>query len=528
MARLPEPEYRPPGKHRTGWTSILAATPAFQLAQALEQVEQHRRSQRWFERALRRGTEGAAVGLGESLLRGGPDDTVRIEHVGIKVAPAGDPHAAQSVFDAASLSPRILSGRIRSRLASGDVAGAAHLLNDVADPPPMLRALVLEAKATAAGMSDQELALELAGALRAQLKAHPTDTQTRNALIRSQLVVGDIEAARDLAMPLPTTSSTHTLVDWTELSRAGDFVGAHHLKSEAARSSARHPPSWTAPVGAFVVHAQATNYAFGSAAALDAVIKRWPFAATRHERLIQHRLEADLRLLLGDPEPLQALRQSATTPNTAAEAAFRSAVAGQRVLVVGPAPNDRPTPEAIERADVVVSTRQPPSDVLTEQVEVVYVADETFRRDEAFYARSLDQHARRLLVVRPSIATQLRPALTEHPRVRMMQFEDLTPFLGTHFGVQRILYDLVASGAGTIELSGVDFFLGPVTHLAGYGDVAVEPAAGFNHSHDHAYDFAYTQALLDIDEFSPSAAVESALGLSIPAYLLRLRANAVE
>lgn len=271
------------------------------------------------------------------------------------------------------------------------------------------------------------------------------------------------------------------------------------------------------------MHAQAVNYLIGPAAALDAVQSRWPLFASDVEREVREKLIADYELLAGDPAPLATFRSH--RDHTGSEGTFRSLVSGRRVLVLGPSPHNLPTADEVATADVIVTTRLPNREIAGGLPSIVYVADETFRANEGDYRAQLDARPDDLLVVRPSMLRQPRPRLSTHPRVRVMSFEDSTPFLGTHFAIQRLTYDLLASGPRSILLSGIDFFVGPSTYRPEYhqplGSVTLDPPR-LNFSHDYAYDFWYTKSLLRSGLVDVVPPVAQLLDESVADYLGRL------
>jgi hypothetical protein len=244
------------------------------------------------------------------------------------------------------------------------------------------------------------------------------------------------------------------------------------------------------------------------------------------EREIMAKVRADLALLCGDPAQLVEFRRRRPTPNRQAEAAFRSTVIGRHVLVIGPAPDAQPHAAAIEAADVVVTTTTNHVTAEPGQPQITYVTDEAALLLSADDLARLERERHRVIVVRPSVLRRsLSQKWADHAGVRTMQFEDSTPFLGTHFGVQRILYDLIASGAASIEIAGVDFFLGEVTYKPGY-QLDTPLARGhlplMNFSHDYAYGFRYVQVLRNLGFVRTCDEIDAILQMSVPTYLQRL------
>jgi hypothetical protein len=240
--------------------------------------------------------------------------------------------------------------------------------------------------------------------------------------------------------------------------------------------------------------------------------------------MLLEKVRADLLLLDGDPDLLRSMRLRHPTPNVEAEAAFRAALSGKRVIIVGPSPYTQPSAEQLRSADVVVTTRLHHVELEPGQISIAYITDETARQDSADLHADLDRHADHLVVLRPSILRRPIPTLVDHDCVRTMQFDDSTPFLGTHFGVQRILYDLLGSDPVSIMIAGVDFFVGADAYQDGYRP---EPdwqtaAPRLNFSHDYAYEFEYTQHVLASGLVGAVPSVAEILRQSVTAYLTQL------
>jgi hypothetical protein len=235
------------------------------------------------------------------------------------------------------------------------------------------------------------------------------------------------------------------------------------------------------------------------------------------------KVRADLDLLCGDPSRLREFRRMRPTPSRLAEDAFRSLVTDRHVLVIGPAPGAAPSQAQIHAADVVVTTTSAHIALAPGQPQITYVTDEAALLLSPDDLIRLEQDPHRLVVVRPSVLKRSVSQNWKHgASIRTMQFEDSTPLLGTHFGVQRILYDLIASGADSITITGMDFFLGATIYKPGYqlqGPHVGERLPLMNFSHDYAYGFWFVQTLGASGLVGADDEIDAILSMSVPAYL---------
>jgi tetratricopeptide (TPR) repeat protein len=483
---------------------------------------------------LRRGEDGSSperlVLIGRCLLEtGGSRGFGIVQFLGVTQQPVADPVGALASFRAAlrmdPTSPDAHAGCVTALISLGRFDEAEELARTAGAKQPYLIAVASEARLRSHGTIEQERAREIISILEDYVSEAPGDVTAQNRLATLHIGSGGFIAARRIGTAIGN-HDLEVLAEWAELTRGGGYLDAHRKKLSFARERSNTPPSRTAKIADYVTFAQAVNYCDGAIDAAGVIRTRTPLASTAEEREIMSKVRADLALLCGDPARLVEFRRSRPTPNPAAEAAFRSMVMGRRVLVIGPAPNVQPHAATVEAADVVVTTTS--NHIIAEpgQPQVTYVTDEAALLLSSDDLAQLEQERHRMIVVRPSIlGRSLSQKWAAHPSVRTMQFEDSTPFLGTHFGVQRILYDLIAAGADSIEIAGVDFFLGEVTYKPGYQLDTQRPGGHLplmNFSHDYAYGFRYTQLLRNLGFVRPHDEIDAILQMSVPTYLQRL------
>jgi hypothetical protein len=465
---------------------------------------------------------------GHVLMSGGPIGLVVRPYVGIAEGRRGDAVAALAAYDGAAArlpaSSSALAGGIAALVALGRFEEAKTRLDNSRLPADALVALIAEAEARRQGQLTRSLTRSIAGHLRAHIQDHPEDARRRDQLIGHLLALGEFAAAHAVA----TTRSEQELVTWAGLVCAGRHRDAHSRRLAYARELSQRRPSKTATVDEFVLRINATNYAFGTAEAQAVARGRWPLAATRYEQMVREKVLADLQLIEGDTERLEALRQQGPVVNMSAETAFRSVVKGRRVLVVGPSPNHRPTQEQLHAADVVVTTRSRQDCLPSTHHTIAYIADETVRLGAAMHHADLEAYPNHIIVVRPSMLRFAPPDLIRHPRVRTMQSEDATVLFGTHFGLQRLLYDILPFQPTQVEVTGSDFFLGTQKYRDGYksdGATVGGDTPRLNFSHDHAYDFNYARQLFSSAQFVGPGPLLNLLRLTVGQYLAALEAE---
>ena len=484
-------------------------------------LEQPARAHAWLRRGDDRSSADRLALMGQCLLAGIDDGVTSLQFLGVGLGRVAAPAEALEVFDAALTlepeNPTAQAGSTETLVLLGRFDEAEDRASTAVKRRSYLSALVREHRLRDAARLDQEQARGIISLLEDHVSTQPNDLRAQHRLANLCVMTGDFDGARAVASATDSEELL-TLADWARLTFHGQYLEAHERKRMFAQAVSDSPPSRTATIGDFVVLAQAINYNSSTAAALEAMTSRRPFAATGSERQVLAKVRADLALLKGDPGALQRYRRGQPTPNPAAESVFRSMVKGNRVLVVGPSPTAQPTTEQIRAADAVAMTTSNHLDLDRSQPLITYVTDETAQMLPPSLLPTLNSSSEHLFVVRPSALRRSLPSVVAHPRVRTMQCEDATPFLGTHFGMQRILYDLIASGAGQIEIAGIDFFLGQQTYKDGYEHEQLSLPL-MNFSHDYAYGFRYVQALMGHGLVRPAPAIRRILSTSVTAYL---------
>lgn len=463
--------------------------------------------------------------MGHSVLDGGPTGIGLAEHWGLRRQPVGDGATAERIYEAHLRSGQFSpSGRrelIVSLLRQHRFEQAAHEA-EVSDHLDLLALARLRSLERAGQMTRRDLKA-VSELLQTHLCRQPHDSPARDRLARLSLAVLDFEAARIAVGESQPPRLTLDFVDWTRSTVGGDHVAAYRAKRTTARGYARRRARRTGTVGDMVLRIQAINFVDGPGAALAELDRRWLFAATGMERLIREKVRADLELLRGDPEPLRGLARESLVHHESSERGFRSMVADKRVLVVGPSPSSRPDPSLIAEHDAVATTARGLAPDGHGRDSIVYLSNEAYHM-ESDAEPDADDRVERLVVLRPSAVNRFDPRSIEHPRVRVQPFEDSSPLFGTHFALQRIIYDLLAHGASAVTISGIDFFLGEQVYVEGYDAQASNRFAeiGYNFSHDFAYGFWYTKALWDRGLVHASPGIECLLDLPVESYLARL------
>ena len=225
---------------------------------------------------------------------------------------------------------------------------------------------------------------------------------------------------------------------------------------------------------------------------------------------ILRRLRADILLRTGDPSELvgwTAGHDSGLAPEP--ERRFSELVTGRRVAVVGPNAPESARSRAEAEADVVVDTKRfTPHDVRSTTAHVSYYADTSAALLADAIASQVDDGSLDLAVLRP---TAVGIPLADDPRVRVMATEDSLPMGVSHFGIARIVYDLLRYRPRSVVLIGVDLFTASSMYPEPYRrDRRLYDRAGFarvlpRFNHDLVDDFMMLSALrrnglLDADD----------------------------
>lgn len=415
-----------------------------------------------------------------AALHAGTRGIVRVANVGLLEEPSGDPDLAVELAQrAAEFSPDstiVATQLARAFRSAGRVDDAEDVLRTLPESEPVARetAALLQLRGrTRGGLSVAE-SDQLIAAWRTVLQAAPRDHVIRSRLVRHLVWLGDYGTARLAAWPDHEAADSAEItdrapIDWlfavhAEKLAAGDLAGSVAAKTTIAEQLSEVPAP-TAPAWRFVESLRALSYLGRPDEARSHAAARLETRLRPIDRLAIEKLAADLALAAGDPEPIRSIRARLATPTPAAEQRFAAEVADASVLVVGPAPDAQPTPTDLAAADVVVYTKRPRTLDAGHDV-VVYPSDSSALLE----ATTEPSGGVDLVVLRPSIVGLPGVEISGHGAVRVMQCEDSNAFLGTRLGIPRIVYDLLAYRPRRLVLSGIDFFLGPVTYVEGYAN----------------------------------------------------------
>lgn len=242
------------------------------------------------------------------------------------------------------------------------------------------------------------------------------------------------------------------------------------------------------------------------------------------------RLVDDLAFRRGDlTVPRWAEGQAVVTDS--ADRRFRSLIEGRSVAVVGPSVSDAEAGSQIDGHDVVIRTKFVPGRVEAEartqgrRTDIAYYTDSSARIFGTEIRSALMSGDLQMAVLRPS-AFRAAPWPPCDGRLRYVPAEDTLPFQGTHFAIQRILYDLLHYSPSQITLFNIDFFTGLSTYLPGYatevGDVfkpnRFRPIRS-TAMHDLREDFVFTKLLSHRGLIATSPPVAAILALDTESYL---------
>ena len=516
------------------------------------QIKQPRRAQRCLELAVRAQPDCTAghLLLGRALLAGGPEGPIRGPTLDVVNGPQGDPAAAlRPLRRAADLAPDRDDTAAALAIAyqrAGDTSRALAALDRC--PSSVLttrtRADVLDAVGRGRGAHLRVESDEIVQ-LRSDALAERPDPTTRQRLVRHLVLQGDFDQAFCAADPEAMEGGrrrwdsvvddsdflSQVNDDWLYVAAAvaldeGDCTQVHRIKRTIAARVIGRGLHAVAPASAVTGLVRAVAYSSGERDAVDELDQRRSGFATHSERLAYDKLDADLRVALGDVERLVAVRERLATVNPESEQRFRALIRDARIAVIGPSDFGTFTPEELDTFDVIVSTKRP-TDTLSGRPTISYRSDTNVRFD---LLPALGQGAdlATIEVLRPSMLVN-GASVPGHHALRVMSAEDTNTFLGTHFGIQRILYDLVGRGAESITLAGVDFFLSETPYVKGYDDEMtrvyepnqLQPARS-RAAHDHGWDFRFTKLLAGHGLIQPHPDVQRLLDYTVDDYLVRL------
>jgi tetratricopeptide (TPR) repeat protein len=543
------------------------------LGTAFASLEDWRRAQRYFDRRARLEPTTASrwIALGESLLRGGPIGPTFDARVGIIQADQGDGERAVDVFQrAASVDPRSAdawSGLSRAGYKRGDLELAADAAKQATRLAPENAAtwlqygMMINALAHRRGGFEQTRLDSLHGAWEAALAGspHPVQANARFHLLRSYAQFQNWSGAFALAWPDNTMTpdpSPATLIaaaesgvegaptDWWfvaawRLQSLGHHSGADHARQRMAERQIQSTAHELAPaVGPSIqtIKALAALDRLDEAR-LQATSSR-PSSLLPHDALAFEKLLADVELRSGQVGPARVwLERHSVAVDPEAEHRFRHLIESRNVAIVGPAGYRINSGSVIDDHDVVIRTKYA---AMTNPEDGQHFGRRT---DIAYYSDSsafvLEEEIRTALSADLSLAVLRPTTYNARPhddrlvgRVRTMPNEDLAHFQASHFGIQRILYDVLRYRPASVTLFGADFFTGERLYADRYQTdielayaprqlVRVLPMFG----HDLAADFRFSKGLHEAGLFRADDMASALLAQSPDAYLALLDAN---
>jgi tetratricopeptide (TPR) repeat protein len=248
------------------------------------------------------------------------------------------------------------------------------------------------------------------------------------------------------------------------------------------------------------------------------------------------KVDADIRLLLGDPAPATEQRVLGDPANhPQANERFARLIEGRDVAVVGPADTRQTTGSEIDGFDTVIRTSHlhgtgTEADLIGSRTDVAYYASTSSGLLADGIRDALASGQLQQAVFRPSSYRDDTLYLHEPGDLRYVPSEFKAGFHGGPMAIQRILYDVLRYRPGRVKLFNVDLFVGQRE----YGD-AYEPgmrvgerwrkvgvAAARALAHDYLLDLRLTRSFLDHGLIEADPVATRVLALSDPAYLARL------
>lgn len=556
--RLPHPPYGtaplPDARGRPVPQPLVRIT--LLAARFLTLVERPDVAQRVLGLVLRFGPscEPLLIAAGDAARAGGPVGLVSRPVIGLSSGYLGDAATAENLYRRAMTlrgpaRDAAQRGLARALLLGGRFDDAAAIADEITTGSAASHqaiAAVADQTGRARGAHRRDEAQRMVREWSASLELAPADGVTRHRLVRHLVLIGRFADARavayDRADPdviagpaLEMIQAGHDAADNTdwlfavhaELVACGDPAASHAVKRRIAALTRDALDRRALPVSQIVQRVQATSYLSGAVVAIDELARHRVRFATDVERRTLDKLHADLELSAGCTRRLRRVLTELTDARPRPHPTTEPLVRGRRVLVVGPSNTEPPDRAMLADFDVVVATKRPASDV--GGISAAYLTDASARLNQRDLARDLERDQDRHLVLRPSMIGPRGQQLPRHPRVHVMQCEDANTFLGTRFGIQRILYDLVGSGAGEVVLAGTDFFLSDEPYRPGYTTEieeifdprGLQPIRSIS-PHDHLWDFAFTRTLRDAGLVACLPAIDLLLDMSDDEYNDRL------
>jgi hypothetical protein len=192
---------------------------------------------------------------------------------------------------------------------------------------------------------------------------------------------------------------------------------------------------------------------------------------------------------------------------------------------VGPNATDDQRRALGRRSDVVITTKQlTDANIGVECPQISYYADTSIALFEQTIRALLEHGDLDLAVVRPTNACPRRSGEGQRG-IRIMPTEDSLSPHGSHFGIARIVYDVLRVQPDAVELVGVDMFTAPTKYRSVYRvDDVVYTESAFvrvlsEFDHDFADDHMMLSALLRAGTINADPSTTAVLTLDLDAYL---------
>jgi len=536
-----------------GSVRFTTPTTAFRwIAAALGVVGADRQRARLWERAVRADPRDDErwVGLACALRTTGAPGPVMTTVTGLTLYPTVAIESASYAFDEA----------IRLGPLAPALCGAAEVARDAEN---LQRALELSRRATELYPRDARAWMVRARSLAADAQrvggltpddvesirdswqraldlGGPTAGGARLHLLRHLIRFGDWDRAFTVADPraIRVPRDTDEIVALIDDSGFTPSAGWWYTAWWRLQASARTRDGWSARCREAETHLAAHSSPFAPFDRLQIAVQSLIVLGRPHEalRMLDRarrlpdargrlaRLRADVLLRSGDPSELVSWSAGhATGLAPGPERWFAEMVGGQRIAVVGPHATTSERARADEEHDLVIDTKQlGASGRSSQSAHVSYYADTSAALFAESIVEQLEGGCLDGAVLRPSA---LGIDLAGHPRVRVAPTEDSLCLGVSHFGIGRIVYDVLRYAPRTITLVGVDFF----TSTTEYPDDYLRDKDRYAHSgfasvlarfnHDVADDFVMLSNLRTTGLVAADASTAAVLSLPFDEYL---------
>lgn len=491
------------------------------------------------------------VQLGDELSLGGPIGPKNLTLLGVTAQPIGNLKAAAAAYRRADLispSADTKAAVGRSLFASGSLEDAVHVVQDAlaefpGDPAllTLLARCLSESGRRRGGLTRAQVD-ELTGTWQAVTACDgPLRQRARYHLIRHAIRYEDWPTAFEMVsrerVSTPTIEELSSEVSDPCADRSPDwwYVASWRLRAagkistgeQARRREALVRIDQPLPVVPTLESIRERTQALVVLGRLDealALIERSRRIPDPSGRLT--RLAADLAIRRGDPAPL--VDWSLTHPTglpVEPEHRFRELVGASAVGILGPNAVQAERDDLAHRCDVVIETKRLAAVGKADECpRIAYYADTSAALFDDSIMSLLDREELQLAVFRPTSAAS-HGRLSGDARLRIMPTEDSLSAGVSHYGIARIVYDVLRVSPRTITLAGVDMFTSQVrypesytTDLTAYDAAAfVRVLPGFNH--DLADDHAMLSALLSAGVIDADRSTSQILALELVDYL---------